>query len=204
MRALPAFRSARVHTLALAFVVAAASSSAAQTNRFTVDDVLNGSNVSISDVSRDGRWLAVTSATLRDRLGNDNRRYGDPSYLAPGSVDLLVIDTRNGQSQKVFADRRQVRSMRWSPDGSRLALLARKADGFEALIWDRATGKIRPLVLPKDRTVADNSALQWSDNGQQIYLALRESAWRKQAAEGFTKLTSDAIVVQSSSKPFMA
>lgn len=207
MRSLPPFphpRHARTRALALILAVLATAQAQAQSNRFTVDDVFDVANAGLTDLTRDGRWLAVTSSTLRDRLGNDNRRYGDPTYVAPGALDLLVIDTRNGQSQKVFTDRRQVRSVRWSPDGSRLALLARKGDGFEPLLWERASGRLRAITLPKDRVVADNASLQWSADGQQLFLALRDVAWRKQAAEGFAKLTSDPIVVQSSAQPFLA
>jgi dipeptidyl aminopeptidase/acylaminoacyl peptidase len=176
----------------------------AQDNRFTVDDALAMTNVQVGDLSPDGRWLVVTSASLRDRIGNDNRHYGDPSYVAPGFQDLLVIDTRTGESRKIFADRRQVRSMSWSPDGSRLALLARRGEGFEPLIWERASGKVVTIALPKDRVVSDDAALQWSADGKQLFLAMRDAGWRKRAADGFERLTTNPIVVNSSTNPFLS
>src|SRR5262245_47615823 len=156
-------------SVCLLMLVVQTSSLPAQ-GRFTVEDVFDVANVAIADLSQDGRWLASTGSTLRDRLGNDNRRYGDPSYLAPGAMDLLVIDTRSGQTQKVFADRRQVRSIRWSPDGNLLALLVRRGDGFEPAIWERRTGKLRPILLPRERVPADNPSLPGSRDGQQILL----------------------------------
>ena len=185
-------------------VVLATAHASAQSTQFVVDDVLAVSNATVADLSRDGQWLAATSTALRDRLGNDNRRYGDPSYVAPGAMDLLVIDTRTGLSQKIFADRRQVRALRWSPDGNRLALLARKGEGFEPVIWDRVSGKTRVLSLPKDREATDNASLQWSADGQQLYFTVRDMVWRKRAAEGFAKITSAPIVVHSSTQPFLA
>jgi dipeptidyl aminopeptidase/acylaminoacyl peptidase len=176
----------------------------AQANRFTVDDGLDVASVSVADLSRDGRWLAATRSSLRDRLGNDNRRFRDPSYIPPGALDLLVIDTRNGQSQRVFPDRRQVRSVRWSPDGSRLALLARKGDGFEPLLWERTTGNTRVIPLPRDRAAADNGALQWSADGQFLFLTVQSSGWRQQAADAFARITNHPIVVHSSTQPFLA
>jgi hypothetical protein len=47
---------------------------------FTVDDMLAVSNISISALSDDGQWLAATSSSLRDRIGVDNHRFGDPTY----------------------------------------------------------------------------------------------------------------------------
>jgi dipeptidyl aminopeptidase/acylaminoacyl peptidase len=204
MPTLPRFRAARTQLFTLVWVAALTTQLSGQSNRFTVDDVLEVANISVADLSNDGRWIVATSGTLRDRLGNDNRRFGDPSYLPPGNMDLLVIDTRTGESRKVFNDRRQVRSMRWSPDGTLLALLSRRGDGFEPMIWERATGKLRPVALPAGRVVADNASLQWSSDGQQLFFTVRDAAWRKQAADGFTKITSSPIVVQSSSNPFMA
>jgi dipeptidyl aminopeptidase/acylaminoacyl peptidase len=195
------FSSGSVCSLLLVVLTSALS---AQGSRFAVDDVFAVANVAIADLSADGRWLAGTRSTLRDRLGNDNRRYGDPSYIAPGAVDLLVIDTRSGQTQNVFADRRQVRSVRWSPDGGRLALLMRRGDGFEPVIWERATGKVRPILMPRARAAADNTTLQWSADGQQLFFAVRGTEWRKQAADGFARLTSKPIVVHSSAQPFLA
>ncbi len=204
MRTQSGFHTQRARLFTLLFIAATAAHASGQANRFTVEDVLDVANISLADLSRDGRWIAATGGTLRDRLGNDNRRYGDPSYLPPGSTDLLVIDTRSGESRKVFSDRRQVRSIRWSPDGSRLALLARKGDGFEPLIWERATSKLRPVPIPAGRVAADNASLQWSADGQQLFLTVRDLGWRKQAADGFTRITTQPIIVQSSSNPFMA
>jgi hypothetical protein len=97
-----------------------------------------------------------------------------------------------------------VRAPRWSPDGSRLALLARRGDGFEALIWQRSTGKTTLVPMPKDRVINDNATLQWSADGQQLFLSTRDPGWRKQAAQGFAKLTTEPIIVMSSTNPFMS
>jgi hypothetical protein len=76
---------------------------------FTVDDMLDVKTVSIAALSDDGQWMAATTSSLRDRIGIDNHRFGDPTYIAPAKTDLLAIDTRSGKSLKIFADRRQVR-----------------------------------------------------------------------------------------------
>ena len=60
--------------------------------RFGVDDMLDVVDVRIADLSTDGRWLAATATTLRDRIGVDNHRYGDPSYIAPRLFHVWVIE----------------------------------------------------------------------------------------------------------------
>jgi len=68
---------------------------------FTVDDLLDVANVNIADLSDDGRWLAVTSGTLRDRIGIDNHRFGDPTYIAPAAVDVWIIDTQTANTNRI-------------------------------------------------------------------------------------------------------
>src|SRR5262245_29336615 len=116
---------------------------------FTVDDLLDVKNFGIADLSLDGRWIAATAASLRDRIGVDNYRFGDPTYVAPALTEVWVIDTQTAKTQKLFQDKRQVRGLKWSPDGSRLALLALKQNVFEPMIWERATGKWQTVAPPK-------------------------------------------------------
>lgn len=175
-----------------------------QLSAFTVDDLLDVVNVNIADLSDDGRWLAATSGTLRDRIGIDNHRFGDPTYIAPNAVDVWIIETETGKSQKLFPEKRQVRGLQWSPNASRLALLILKADVFEPVIWERATGKLTRINLPAGKQVADNSDLQWSNDGNQLLLSLRADEWRKKAAERFQYETAGPVVVHSSKEPFLA
>src|SRR5229473_506163 len=149
--------------LALSLTICAAPGS------FTVDDVLHVANAGIADISGDGRWVAVTVSTLEDRIGIDNHRFGDPTYIAPNRMDLVIFDTQSGTSQKVFPERAQVRGLKWSPDGTRLAMLVLHGDAFEARIWDRATGKFTSVSPPSGRAVDDSGEFFWSpDSGRLI------------------------------------
>lgn len=171
---------------------------------FTVDDMLDLANVNIADLSDDGRWLAATSGTLRDRIGIDNHRFGDPTYIAPSLVDVWIIDTQTTKAQMLFQSKRQVRGLKWSPDGSRLALFILKGDLFEPAIWERATGKFVNVNLPAGKQAADNAELEWSADGSRLLLALRADAWRKKAAERFQYETAGPVIVHSSKEPFLA
>jgi hypothetical protein len=58
---------------------------------FTVDDLLDVTNINLADLSDDGRWLAATSGSLRDRIGIDNHRFGDPTYVAPKRTKRRLV-----------------------------------------------------------------------------------------------------------------
>lgn len=171
---------------------------------FTVDDLLDVANMNIADLSDDGRWLAATSGTLRDRVGIDNHRFGDPTYVAPSLVDVWVIDTQTAKTQKPFHGKRQVRGLKWSPDGSRLALFVLKGATYEPVVWERGTNKVVNVSLPAGKQAADNAELEWSADGAQLLLALRTDGWRKKAAERFAYETGGPVVVHSSKEPFLA
>lgn len=194
-----------VFVLVAAFTLALPFLSAAQNQAsFTAEDVLDVTNVSVADISDDGRWIAATVASLRDRIGIDNSRFGDPTYFAPSNVDALVIDTQTGKTQKLFTEKRQVRQLKWSPDGSRLAMLALKGETFEPMIWERANNRWQTVKLPPAKSAAENSELTWTPAGDQLLLTLRPDEWRKQARERFLAETKAAVVVHSSKEPFLA
>ena len=171
---------------------------------FGVDDMLDVRTVNIGALSDDGRWLAATSGSLRDRIGIDNHRFGDPTYIAPNHQDLLVIDTQSGASRKVFTDRRQVTALVWSPDGARLAMLAMSGDMYVPVIWDRASGQPTAVPLPAGKIAAENAELRWSADGARLLINLRPAEWRAKAAERFRQETQGMVVFHSSKEPFLA
>ena len=161
-------------SLALAMSIAAIPlsmrSANAQTKtaaQFTVDDLLDVANINVADLSNDGRWLAATGGSLRDRIGIDNYRFGDPTYVAPSLVEVWIIDTQTAKLQKLFPDKRQVRALKWSPDANRLAFLLLKSDGFEPVIWERASGNSPPSNCRRLRS----SQTTRSSNGHRTVLS---------------------------------
>jgi dipeptidyl aminopeptidase/acylaminoacyl peptidase len=193
----------RAAALVLLLALTAAPARAQQA-RYTVADVLDMPNASAAALSPDGRWLVVTVATLRDRIGVDNYRYGDPTYVAPSHVEVNVVDTRTAATRKLFADRRQVRGFEWSPDGARLAFLQRDGDAFRPVIWDRTSGRTRTLSLPRGTFAAENTALQWSDDGGSLFVAVRTDQWRDEARQRFEREVRGPIVHMKSSEPFLS
>src|SRR5262245_18088643 len=98
-------RCCRHVMFAVLFVLVRVSLAAAQAASLdlTVDRfVLDVATVTVGDLSADGKWLAATSGSLRDRIGIDNSRFQDPSYVAPSVSDVLIIETASGRTQKIF------------------------------------------------------------------------------------------------------
>jgi dipeptidyl aminopeptidase/acylaminoacyl peptidase len=141
---------------------------------------------------------------LRDRLGADNHRFGDPTYIAPGAAAIAIVDTRSGESTPLFAGRRQVRSFEWSPDGARLAFLLRDGDWFRLTVWERATRRFTDVALPAGRIVAENASLSWTPDGSGLLVPLRTTEWLRRARDRFDREVRGPIVVQSSKDPFLS
>jgi len=180
------------------------SSRAAASMYFTADDALEINTYAIADVSDDGRWVALTQAVRRDSYGTDYRHDGDPTYVHPSPVRLWSVDSRTGERRAVFADKRAVRGMRWSPDGNHLALLVWSGDVYEPAIWDRTSAKLTTLKLPTGKYVAEASDLRWNAAGSQIVFTVHTMEWRKKARDTFTQMTAGPVFVQSSKDPFLS
>jgi dipeptidyl aminopeptidase/acylaminoacyl peptidase len=176
----------------------------AQQSQFGMDDVFDLRNVSLADVSNDGRLAVITSASLRDRIGADNHRFGDPTYIAPGVADVLLIDTQTGAARPLFPQKRQVRGSAFSPDGARIALLVREGDTFRLGIYDVASSRLRMITTPQGRILAETSPLQWTGDGAKLLVGLRTSGWLDEARRRFAQEIDGPIVVRSSEEPFLS
>ena len=171
---------------------------------FSIDDALNVVSYVQTDLSDDGRWLATASTLRRDNFGVDYRRDGDPTYIRPSSGTVLVIETATGKSRAIFPDKRNVKSLAWSPDGSRLAMLVVHNDAFEPVIWERSTGRLTSVRAPAGSYVAENSDVRWTNDGASIVFALHSEAWKRSVREQFDRYTKGPVFVQSSNDPFLA
>jgi len=171
---------------------------------FSIDDALNVVSYVQTDVSDDGRWLATVSTLRRDNFGVDYRRDGDPTYIRPAAGTLWVIETATGKSRAIFPDKRNVKSLAWSPDGSRLAMLVVHNEAFEPVIWERSTGRVTTVQAPAGSYVAENSDVRWTHDGASIVFALHSDAWKRSIRERFDRYTKGPVFVQSSNDPFLA
>ncbi|MEX0892419.1 MAG: prolyl oligopeptidase family serine peptidase [Gemmatimonadota bacterium] len=171
---------------------------------YSLEDYLDAPTTRPAALSPDGRWLVVTRATARDRVGVDNARSGDPTYISPSTARVLLVDTRTGEERPLFQDPAQVRALAWSPDGGRLAYMERQDDVYVPAIWERASGRVRRLSLPADRVLDSSSSLEWSADGARLLMAVRPREWLGRTAAAFDHLVRGPVVVLSSETPFLA
>jgi hypothetical protein len=110
----------------------APASSPAQGAHFTTEDFFQLRTPSLEALSPDGRWALLSHTSQEGRLGIDNYRFGDPTYVAPVMSRFEVVDTRTGEARALFPGERQVEQAAWSPDGRTLALVLRRGGAAEA------------------------------------------------------------------------
>jgi dipeptidyl aminopeptidase/acylaminoacyl peptidase len=195
---------------ALLLIVLLAPAAHSQTTPATLNPVvdrfvLDAAVVTAGDLSADGRWLAGTTSSTRQRIGVDNARFQDPTYIAPQTADVWVIDTATAAARQVFADQRQVRAFKWSPNASQLALFVLRGATFQPMLWDRASGAIREVPVPGDQEAADNAEFEWSTDGSELFFAARSLAWRPDMRKRFDEETgAKSVVVHASTEPFLA
>jgi len=162
--------------------------------------MLDVHNVQINDVSADGRFAAISSGTLRARLGIDNSRFGDPSYIAPGASDSWIVDTQSGQRQRV-TEKSQARNFRFSPDGSKLAFHVLENGEFVIKLCEN--GRVRAVKVPAGKVADETTEIAWTANGELI-VGLRDAGWRAKSHQAFEAETKAPVVFHSSKEPFLA
>ncbi len=170
---------------------------------FTVDDALDLLSLSVLDATDDGSWLICSVSRRRDRLGSDNTRYGDPTYLGPGGAEVFLMDGRTGERTPLFGSRVQARGFTFSPDGSTIAFLLRDGDTYRLHTWEMARGRSREVRLRTDKEISSRSMLRWLPDGSGLLIQLREEDWTERAREEFLSITEGPIIVHDSSDPFL-
>ncbi|MBE0616750.1 MAG: PD40 domain-containing protein, partial [Proteobacteria bacterium] len=170
---------------------------------FTTEDALDVRTVRVADVTADGRWVAATVQTRRDRSGVDHFRYGDPTYVAPSLGELLVVDAQDGQARAVYPGKEQLRSPSWSPDGTRLAFFRLQGDAWRLVIHEPASGRTREVRMKTPKALASASPLVWHPDGTRVLVTLRPEGWAQEARAAFLEMTEGPVVVQDSRDPFL-
>lgn len=190
--------------LAIALLTSAAGAQQASGRAFTIDDALTGRRPRIEDVSRDGRWVALTVRVRRDALGVDNGRFGDPTYVAPSAVGFEVLDATSGTTRMLFPGKVQERGATFAKDGSKLAFFLRQGDDWALYVHDMAANRTHRVALHTTKTIASNSPLVWAPDARTVLLALRPEGWAAGARAAFQHLSHGEIVVQDAQQPFLA
>ena len=200
-------RAASLLTVALL----AHTSTGAQSVRFTAEEMLKVVTASVQDLSEDGRLVAVTERRTYDNAETDNYRYGDPTYLAPLAVRLVVIDTRTGERRLPLGDGlANVRQAAFSRDGKRLAILLAvppsspaEPPAISLLVWSPSGGTASPVAVKSSNEIVASSTLEWTPDGSRVIVSMRTPAREREAAQRFAALTRGPVIVHSSKEPFL-
>jgi dipeptidyl aminopeptidase/acylaminoacyl peptidase len=173
---------------------------------FTAEDMLKVATATVLDLSEDGTRVAVSVRKLEDNATTDHRRSGDPTYVAPSLVDVLVYDTRTGAPDRIFKQLMNVRQAAWSRDGSRLALLTTAANREQlpvttAWVWDATRRTL--AEVPGKPSIAATSELTWSPDGSRLVVATRDIADDRAVHETFKRLVDGPVIVHTSADPFL-
>ncbi len=191
--------------IALILVSAAGDSVIAQQDGlFTPNTALDVMSGSIADVTSDGRWLAVTVQSRRDRTDVDHMRFGDPTYVSPASTRVLLIETISGDQEWLFGDPVQVRGLTWSPDDTQLGYFLMVGGQYQLRVYDIESGNTRSVNLSTAKEISSSSPLIWAPDGSSVLLSLRPEAWAEEARQAFAVMTSGPVVVQDSRNDFLA
>lgn len=186
------------------FTPAVLAQSASQ--KFGADEMLKVVSATVQAFADDGRLVAITERRTFDNAETNNYRYGDPTYIAPSAVRLVVIDTRTGQRTYPLGDTlSNVRQVQFSHDASRLAALVvfPGAAPTVSVMTGPVAGPLAVLPLKSASIVAANSSLDWTLDDAHVIVSMRTLAREKEAASMFKALTAGPIVVQSSTNPFL-
>jgi dipeptidyl aminopeptidase/acylaminoacyl peptidase len=174
-----------------------------QKTPFTIKDYFDVNSMSVADMTRDGKWLACTVSSGRDRLPRDNSRYGDPTYIAPSRANIVIINTETKKQHPLFSEKQHIRSLSWSPDGRMLAYFIFKEGVFRLSLWYRETEKFEEVDTLKYGDIASNSHLLWSENGENIHFALRAEDWAKKSEDLFAQVTQGPVIIHDTDDPFL-
>jgi len=185
--------------LALCIIMGASG----QKTAFTSQDAINIKSFRISGITDDGKLIAGSFGTRKDRMDRDHKRYRDPNYISPAYSNIDIMDTETGQLSTVLEEKAILRSTTWSPDNESLAFFKYDNDRFNLYIYNRKNKKVKLLKIKTDKKISTSSVLEWSPDNKSILISLRENGWAEKADSMYTEATVGPVIVYDSKRPFL-
>ena len=175
----------------------------AEKSFFSIDDYFSIASMNVADMTKDGQWVACTVSTRGDSLPRDNYRYGDPTYISPFQLDVIIINTQSEKRIKLFEAKKQIRSLTWSQDGTMLAYFIFENETYRLFIWHRELQKFEEVDISQKFSIASNSHLAWSPDGKKLFFSVRDPEWNKKCGDLFSYATKGPVIIHDSEKPFL-
>ncbi|HET7674076.1 MAG TPA: S9 family peptidase [Gammaproteobacteria bacterium] len=174
----------------LYLLLTAAAAMAAPSPVFKLTDLRRLVHLSDAQISPDGRQIALVVA--RADWKNDKSK---------SEIDL--VDAQTGKSRRLTYGRDGVSSPRWSPDGSRLAFLAKDPDTRQPQVY------VMPMNGGDAQCVTDNKQgvdeFAWSPDGRQIAFMAEDAPKDKKALkhhEDWFKVTDNNYMTRAAVQPW--
>jgi dipeptidyl aminopeptidase/acylaminoacyl peptidase len=145
-----------------------ASRSALSAGPFSPEDVLSFKRVSDAVMSPTGEWIAYTVSVPRDANEEAGRAYSE----------FYLVSTKTGEARPYVTGKVTVSSLRFSPDGSRVAFLTQRGEKAKTQVWVIAVGGGEAMPVTSSETSV--SAFRWHPAGDRIaYVAAAPQSKRE-------------------------
>ena len=126
------------------------------------------------DLSPDGAWVAYTLTDPRRRklqgLPSDEWKAftctSTPFLLA--NTDLLISNTKSGQTINISSGKGANWAPSWSPDGKSLAFYSDRSGKAHVWIWERSTGTLRALTTAVVHARSRLEKIFWTPDSRQV------------------------------------
>jgi dipeptidyl aminopeptidase/acylaminoacyl peptidase len=145
------------------------------------------------DLSPDGAWVAYTLIDPRRRklqgLPSDEWKAfmctGTPYLLA--NTDLLISNTKTGQTINISSGQGANWAPSWSPDGKSLAFYSDRSGKSYVWIWERSTGKLRALTTASVHARSRLDKIFWTPDSRQVLTKIIGNTQTFDCFDGTTK-----------------
>jgi dipeptidyl aminopeptidase/acylaminoacyl peptidase len=159
--------------------------------------VLSFANRMPISLSPDGEWVAYTVEDDRKVGGTKHERY---MYYTPTGAfteaigcDVMVTNTRTGETRNLAEGKGTSSSPVWSPDGKLLAFYSDRTGTERLWIWNRATGEMRQFSGAIPRPFFNFQVPRWSPDGRSLLVKILPA--------GLTVEQAANLIVPASTKP---
>ncbi|RNC79378.1 MAG: S9 family peptidase [Balneola sp.] len=189
-------------TAAILFISLSAVQAQEKT-KFEIADGLKAQNISVSAVTKDGKFVVVRVAGRGDRLGVNHDRFADPTYVQKNTAEYLLIDTESGEQEELLPPGSQVSGFFFSNDDSKLAYLKLVDQRYQLFVYEVNRNRHRQIKPKTDLELSDYF-LYWHPDDSAIIVGLRAENWRAKADSMYKELAEGPITVQTSDSTTLA